>query len=391
MCVWVPRRWQAEPVTSPAPPLPAPPPGPGPSRWRVMVGIVGLVLGVLATAFGAGIGLPYAAKTGLTVLTVIGLAALVAGVALLVVSGVILVRALPGWWRLAAVPFALGVLAFVVFPLSVALAVTHVPPTELSRQTPADRGLAYEDVRLATADGVELSGWYVPSRSGAAVVLRHGSGSTRSAVLDQAEVLAHHGYGVLLIDARGHGRSGGQAMDLGWYGERDTVAAVSWLAGHPGVDPGRIGAVGLSMGGEEVIGAAAADSRIRAVVAEGATNRTYADKGWLTDSYGARGWLQQRIDWVTYRFVDLLSGIGPPPSLRAAVARMSPRPVLLIAAGSVPDEGVADRWIQRASPDNVEVWEVPGADHTGGLTTQPAEWEQRVVAFLDRELAAPAA
>ncbi len=367
------------------------PAGRGVTPRRIVAGVVAVVLGVILVGIGAGIGLPYLAKTGATATTLAGLAALGIGLGLLVAGGITLVRALPGWWRLVAVPVAVVVLAAGVFPLSVALAVTHVPPTELSAETPADRGLPYEDVTVTTADGVALAGWYLPSRSGAAVVLRHGSGSTRTSVLDQAEVLARHGYGVLMLDARGHGRSGGRAMDLGWYGDRDTVAGVAWLAGRQGVDPGRIGAVGLSMGGEEVIGAGAADPRIRAVVAEGATNRTMADKGWLSAHYGVRGWVQERLDSVTYGLVDLLSGIGPPTPLRSAVAAMAPRPVLLIAAGSVPDEGVADRWIQEASPDTVEVWEVPGAGHTGGLKAEPAEWEQRVIGFLDRGLAAPSA
>ena len=110
-------------------------------------------------------------------------------------------------------------------------------------------------------------------RNHAAVVLLHGAGSTRSSVLDHAVVLANHGYGVLLFDARGHGRSGGRAMDFGWYGDKDVTAAVSFLQTRPDVDDDLIAAVGLSMGGEEAIGAAASDRRIRAVVAEGATHR----------------------------------------------------------------------------------------------------------------------
>jgi hypothetical protein len=37
-------------------------------------------------------------------------------------------------------------------------------------------------------------------------VLLPGAGSTRTAVLPQAAVLARHGYGALLLDTRGHGR-----------------------------------------------------------------------------------------------------------------------------------------------------------------------------------------
>ena len=59
-----------------------------------------------------------------------------------------------------------------------------------------------------------LAGWYAPSRNGAAVVLLHGAGSTRSNVLDEAVVLAEHGYGVLMLDARGHGESAGRGHGL---------------------------------------------------------------------------------------------------------------------------------------------------------------------------------
>jgi fermentation-respiration switch protein FrsA (DUF1100 family) len=32
------------------------------------------------------------------------------------------------------------------------------------------------------------------------------------------------------------------------------------------------------------------------------------------------------------------------------------------------------------------IWKVPGAEHTGGIDARPAEYERRVVAFLDAAL-----
>ena len=55
------------------------------------------------------------------------------------------------------------------------------------------------------------------------------------------------------------------------------------------------------MRGEEAIGAAATDPRIRAAVAEGATGRTAADKAWLSDAYGWRGRLQEGLEHVQER------------------------------------------------------------------------------------------
>ena len=121
---------------------------------------------------------------------------------------------------------------------------------------------------------------------------------------------------------------------------------MDYLASRPEVTGGRIGVVGISMGGEEAIGAMAADPRIRAVVAEGATNRSAADKAWLPTVYGVRGSLQQALDAVMYATTDLLTDAAPPIPLRDAAARAAPRPVLLITAGAVPDEDVAARYIQ---------------------------------------------
>jgi pimeloyl-ACP methyl ester carboxylesterase len=266
------------------------------------------------------------------------------------------------------------------------VAATHVPPTSIS-STPADRGLDADSITLTTADDVELAGWYISGANGAAVILLHGAGSTRSDVLDHAAVLARNGYGVLMIDARGHGESGGTAMDFGWYGDLDIAAGTEYLLRRDDVEPDRIGVVGMSMGGEEAIGAAVADPNIAAVVAEGATGRTAADKSWLSDEYGWRGALQEQFEKAQFWVADSLTESPPPVSLRAAVADSGNTPFLLITAGTVADERLAAKFISSAAPERVEIWEVEGSTHTGGLTTKPDEWEQRVVAFLDAQLA----
>jgi pimeloyl-ACP methyl ester carboxylesterase len=284
------------------------------------------------------------------------------------------------------VPGLCAVFVVALWTLGQAVAATNVPRASLGSTTPADLGLSYRDVEFVTADGVTLSGWYVPSTNGAAVVLMHGSGSTRSDVLDQAEVIAEHGFGVLLFDARGHGRSGGRAMDFGWYGDEDTSAAVSYLQAQSDVDDERIAAIGMSMGGEQAIGAAADDPRIRAVIAEGATNRVAGDKGWLSEEFGWRGAVQERIEWLTYGIADVLTAADPPITLRDAVATAAPRPVLLIVGGAIENERLAGAYIQGGSPTTVEVWVVPDTGHTAALDTHPVEWEQRVIAFLTATL-----
>jgi pimeloyl-ACP methyl ester carboxylesterase len=301
-----------------------------------------------------------------------------------IVGGVVRRRTV-GWRRWLALPIGLALLWFGVWPLTVALMTTAVPPTRVGSATPADRGVPYRDVSFVTDDGVTLSGWYLPSRTGAAVVLRHGATSTRSATLDAAVAIANHGYGVLATDARGHGRSGGDAMDLGWHGDVDLAAAVTYLAQPPEVDPHRIGVVGLSMGGEEALGAAAVDARIRAVVAEGVSSRgTVADEDLVLPDHPGR-WFNVAQTWIQQHVTALLAQPSAPPGLADSVQAIQPRPVLLVVGeAATGGETVAGPRLQAIAPTSIDLWIVRGAPDGGGLATRPVQWEARVIGFRCR-------
>jgi pimeloyl-ACP methyl ester carboxylesterase len=362
------------------------------AAWRLLApprslrrSLTAVALAAVALPVGIGIGGPYLVKTGISVPTAAGLLVLFGGLLLFGGGLAGLFRSSSRRLRVPACAAGVVVVLLLCWTLGQALAATNVPRTEVGPRTPAALGLDYRDVAFAATDGVRLSGWYVPSRNRAAVVLLHGSGSTRSEVLNHAAVLARHGFGVLLFDARGHGRSAGRAMDFGWLGDRDVGGAVAFLRAQGDVDAARIAAVGLSMGGEDAIGASAALDSISAVVAEGATNRVAGDKAWLSDEFGVRGAVSEGVEALTYGMADLLTSAGPPVTLHDAV-HASARPTLLIAAGDVADEARAGRYIQSASPKTVELWVVPGTGHTHALYTHPGEWEARVVAFLDTAL-----
>ena len=346
-----------------------------------VVGAVALALGVLGTVAGVGIGAVHLAKAGLVLSSAAGLAALASGLMLLVLGGWQLTRLLPGWWRLAALPAAFLLFQFVLVPVTPAVAGTNPAPTEVGDRTPAYLDLPFAEAAFTTADGVPLSGWYIPSTNGAAVAVLHGSGSTRSGVLDQAAVLARHGYGVLLYDDRGHGRSGGAGMDFGWWGDLDVAAAVSYLESRPDVEPGRIGVLGLSMGGEQAINAAATDSRIRAVVAEGVQPKLPADTPQRPP--GLEGLTERAVDVISFATARLLTRAPTPLPQREAVAAVAPRPLLLIAGeGEVP----AARALQAVAPSTVSLWELPDTPHTAGLAQHRDAWTARVTAFFDTNL-----
>lgn len=142
--------------------------------------------------------------------------------------------------------------------------------------------------------------------------------------------------------------------------------------------------MGMSMGAEQAIGAAGDDARIRAVIAEGSTARGARDEG--DPGRGVSGWLVRYFDWTTAQAADLMTSAHRPTKLRDAIAAAAPRPVLIIAAGTLPPEVDAAHVFQSAAPDSVELWIAPDAGHTTAYDTYPEEWEARVIAFFDRTL-----
>lgn len=133
-------------------------------------------------------------------------------------------------------------------------------------EIPLDEAAGLPDPREVAFEATmgTVKGWYSRSTNGAAIVLVHGSSGDRRNVLGEAALLASEDYGVLLVDMPGHGESSG---DVDWNdgGRSAVAAALDFLSTQPDVDPGRLGALGTSMGGFTVAQVAATDERLEAV------------------------------------------------------------------------------------------------------------------------------
>jgi pimeloyl-ACP methyl ester carboxylesterase len=336
--------------------------------------MAGLVIGIHHTVVAAG-----------SRISVAGIALIVSGLPLVAVGVRRMLRPLRSWRKLVAVPIGVVTLVAVVLPIMLAMFVTNVPDYPLGGGTPNDVGFSYEEVTVTTSDGVDLAAWYIPSSNGAAVVQLGGCCAARDDELDSAAVLARNGYGVLMLDQRGHGGSEGDGMLWGWWGEVDVAAGVDFLAARSDVFDGRIGAIGMSVGGEQVIAAAGVDHRIRAVVAEGVSARGARDEGYPTR--GIDGLLIRHVDAVTKHAASLMTSADTPTQMRDAVRAMTPdQEVFVIISGRAPNEVAAAAAFSVIRPDAVHTWTIADAGHIEGLATHPQEWERRVIDFLDESL-----
>jgi alpha-beta hydrolase superfamily lysophospholipase len=274
----------------------------------------------------------------------------------------------------AVAVWALAHLVFGIYPLALAAGYLAKPRQAVSE---AALRLPHERVAFAAADGVRLSGWWVPGANGAAVVVVHGGGGAREGAVVHARMLARAGYGVLLYDARGRGRSGGHQNAFGWRWDRDVRGAVDFLA-RRGVT--RIGLLGLSTGAEAVITEAADDPRVDAVVADGVQLRSPSEASALP--LGQRALVLPTVA-VASAAIGLASGERPPESLRSLIPRVAARrPLLLVATIGF------ERTLQHAYADGTraEVWELPDSAHTGGLRKHPREYAERVTRLFAASL-----
>ena len=266
---------------------------------------------------------------------------------------------------------------FLALPVGFAYGYTHIGRTSASVD---EVRLPHEQVAITTSDGIELSAAYVPSKNGAAVVVFPGA-----AALKEARMIARNGYGVLLLDPRGQGRSGGD--NVRWAGDRDLIAAAEYLQRRPDVDDDRVAGFGSSVGGEILLEAAAQSDSFAAVVSEGAGLRIGEGADLMN---GVERLMTPSFTALTAA-VTVFSNHGPPPPLAERIGEIAPRPVFLIYAAPGMG-GEADRqpdyYAAAGSPK--QMWKVPGASHTGGIDAQPREFERRVIGFLDRALLTPA-
>jgi uncharacterized protein len=346
-------------------------------------GALALLLGPLGIVAGAE-AVHYWRNGGLAGDDYSGLLAIPAGVLLIGLGVALLWRSrrlddrLP--WRYARrgllVIAGFFVAVWVTLPVVFGYAFAHIARPEAPF---ADLGARYEHVALRTTDGLRLDAVYVPSRNGAAVIAFPGHVGPRK----HARMLVRHGYGVLMIDRRGEGASEGDPNAFGWDFDKDIAAGVRYLQGRPDVEPGRVGGLGLSVGGEMLLQTAAENRGLAAVVSEGAGARSASEE--ISDVHGLDRVLAAPQSWVKFAAVRVFTDTAPPPDLTRLLPKIAPRPVLLINAEHHEVDNKAPEYFAAARAPKQQ-WLVSRGGHTDGIDVMPAEYERRVVGFFDRAL-----
>lgn len=90
----------------------------------------------------------------------------------------------------------------------------------------------FKTVYLKTKDSLTLEAWYIDTDSSkGTVLLFHGHGSNKSAVIQEAASFNKLGYNALLVDFRAHGSSEGNTCTIGYDESEDVKLAYDYIHG----------------------------------------------------------------------------------------------------------------------------------------------------------------
>ena len=245
-------------------------------------------------------------------------------------------------------------------------------------------GFAAEPVSIP-GSGHQIAGWWVNIGNGSPVVLLvHGLGADKTSMVSRAELLTRRGFSTLLIDLQAEGETRGNAITLGHLESADVVAARDWVKQTA---PGRkIGVIGTSLGGASVL-LAPQPSGFDAVVLES----VYPRIGRAVENR-----IRMRLGPLAPVLTPLLL-IQLEPRLHIAVSDLEPirwigrlgAPVLVAAGSKDQHTTLAESWeLFAAAAQPKSLWVVGGAVHEDLLAYDPTAYEEHVVDFLRRHLAA---
>jgi fermentation-respiration switch protein FrsA (DUF1100 family) len=250
--------------------------------------------------------------------------------------------------------------------------------------------LPIETVAFKTADGLTLSGWFLPDDdSDATVVICHGLGANKGNFAEFLSVFYGQGYNSLIFDFRGHGESDGHTSTWGLLEARDVRAAVDWLRRERPERARWIAGLGSSMGAMALLREAADDRRIEAVVLDSC----YASAPLL---------LKQHAAWIPVLGRLLADVVLAATSLHAGhsmwvldgrekIGELSPRPVLLIHGEDdfvIPPVNM--NILYDCARETKQKWLGPGP-HSNIMIVAFDDYRRRVIDFLNRAKASSAA
>ena len=255
-------------------------------------------------------------------------------------------------------------------------------PHRIQVHTPDLLGLAYQEVRFRTEDGLDLYGWFLPAKGNAwgTILQLHGNAENISTHFGSVAWLPARGFNVFVFDYRGYGASEGQPTLDG--AQKDIDAAMKTLLARTDVEKDRIVMYGQSLGGA-LAAYNVAHSPFRAHIRALVIESTFSDYIGITREKFADHWFTWPFQWLPSLTVD--DRYSPLPVMKM----ISPIPLLILHGDLdtiVPVHHGQE--LYEAALEPKQLWIVPGAGHIQAMRQDVQR--DRLVAYLREALSAGA-
>ncbi len=278
----------------------------------------------------------------------------------------------------------IGVGAGVIVLLMIFISHIYDTPQTVHDKTPADYGIDFDEIRFPTKNDCSLYGWWIPEkwdnwRELPTIILVHGWSRNVGRMLPYIRNMHGQGFNLLAFDARHHGNSDSDGFGAMPKFAEDIISAIDYLTESGEITTGKIGVLGLSIGGAGAIYAASLDKRIKAMVIVGAFS--HPEEVMLVE-FRRRKIPRFPFAWLAFRYMEFRIGarfddIAPVNNIRLIKGN------LLLVHGSddqtVPVEQ-AEHMYSLSNPERTKFWLQEGRGHSD-CHKEDGFWE-RVIGFF---------
>jgi len=178
-------------------------------------------------------------------------------------------------------------------------------PKNPEKKDPGSLDLAFESVSIPTVSGKRLFGWLLPIPGATStLIILHGWGSNAEQMLPIAFPFYQAGMNILLIDARGHGRSDRDTFSSLPRFAEDVQKAIDWLKSTHFEYSSKIALLGHSVGGGAVLLAASRRNDIDALISISA----FAHPKWMMQRFLNTVYIPSILVPFIIRYVEWVIG-----------------------------------------------------------------------------------
>ena len=274
---------------------------------------------------------------------------------------------------LVFVALFLIIFSFLIFLMSI------LPPKIITNLIPSDLGLEYEEVSFKSADGIKLSGWFIPnSKTKATVIVMHGYPADKANLLGIAEFLTKD-FNVFLFDFRGFGKSEGKYTTAGYLEKKDLLGAIEYLEKEKNIT--KIGLYGFSLGG--AVGLMTNHKNVKAIASDSA----YAELSHMVQQmYRIFFILKYPLTYLTKLYGILFLKINIDDASPVYNIKNISVPILLVHAEKDSQIPVDEAYLLHDANKKAELWIVQNAEHGMTHSINPEKYEKKVIGFFERNL-----